>query len=66
MGEAPDEVRNAFQQRSRWCKVCKEVEQLFMPVLMTSSWSLFHTAVPSLKAIDAASCPLPAGSLDRP
>jgi cellulose synthase/poly-beta-1,6-N-acetylglucosamine synthase-like glycosyltransferase len=21
VGEAPDEVRNCFQQRSRWCKV---------------------------------------------
>lgn len=20
IGEAPDEIRNAFQQRSRWCK----------------------------------------------
>ena len=25
VGEAPDEVRNCFQQRSRWCKVCPNV-----------------------------------------
>ncbi len=25
VGEAPDEVRNCFQQRSRWCKVCLQV-----------------------------------------
>ena len=22
IGEAPDQIRNCFQQRSRWCKVC--------------------------------------------
>lgn len=28
VGEAPDEVRNCFQQRSRWCKVRLPVSEL--------------------------------------
>ena len=28
IGEAPEQVRNCFQQRSRWCKVLPPIAQL--------------------------------------
>ena len=40
MGEAPDEVRNCFQQRSRWCKV-------HSPLLLPIVWDRLHRACSS-------------------
>lgn len=30
IGEAPDQIRNCYQQRSRWCKVCHFVRALLL------------------------------------
>ena len=36
IGEAPDQIRNCYQQRSRWCKVCSFL-------LRINSWSSLHS-----------------------
>ncbi len=32
IGEAPDQIRNCYQQRSRWCKVCQFMIALHLPL----------------------------------
>ena len=31
IGEAPDQIRNCYQQRSRWCKVRRHLTCVFNP-----------------------------------
>ena len=31
IGEAPDQIRNCYQQRSRWCKVCAKTQEMTKP-----------------------------------
>ncbi len=35
IGEAPDQIRNCYQQRSRWCKVCLLMMALFLLLSMS-------------------------------
>ena len=41
IGEAPDQIRNCYQQRSRWCKV-----SMYLPVgmLQISARSLYYAS----------------------
>ena len=44
IGEAPDQIRNCYQQRSRWCKVCARTHEMTNSQMshqtMSSRWCM--------------------------